>query len=38
MMLGYISLALMTSYLAVPLEQIFNEGLSAMLYFALPPL
>jgi len=27
----------MMSYLPVPLERIFNEGLNAMLYFALPP-
>lgn len=35
--LGFIGLYLMMSYLTVPLEQIFNEGLNAMLYFALPP-
>jgi len=36
LMLGFISLGLMMNYLAVPLERIFNEGLSAMLAFALP--
>ncbi len=35
--LGFAGLYLMMSYLVVPLEQIFNEGLNAMLYFALPP-
>ena len=35
--LGFISLILMMNYLAVPLERLFNEGLNAMLYFALPP-
>ncbi|MDR3352629.1 MAG: flagellar biosynthetic protein FliR [Zoogloeaceae bacterium] len=35
--LGFFSLILMMGYLAVPLEQLFNEGLRAMLYFALPP-
>ncbi|MCL2020615.1 MAG: flagellar biosynthetic protein FliR [Betaproteobacteria bacterium] len=38
LMLGFVSLALMMSYLVVPLERIFNEGLSAMLAFALPPM
>lgn len=37
MALGFVSLGLMMSYLAVPLEQLFNEGINAMLYFALPP-
>ncbi|MDR2164379.1 MAG: flagellar biosynthetic protein FliR [Zoogloeaceae bacterium] len=35
--LGFIALMLMMNYLAVPLEHIFNDGLNAMLYFALPP-
>ncbi len=35
--LGFVSLILMMNYLAVPLERLFNEGLNAMLYFALPP-
>jgi flagellar biosynthetic protein FliR len=35
--LGFISLMLMMNYLTVPLERLFNEGLNAMLYFALPP-
>ncbi|MDR1647253.1 MAG: flagellar biosynthetic protein FliR [Zoogloeaceae bacterium] len=35
--LGFIGLMLMMNYLAVPLERIFNDGLNAMLYFALPP-
>jgi flagellar biosynthetic protein FliR len=35
--LGFIALMLMMNYLPVPLEQLFNEGLNAMLYFALPP-
>lgn len=35
--LGFISLFLMMSYLAVPLERLFSEGINAMLYFALPP-
>jgi flagellar biosynthetic protein FliR len=37
LMLGLVSLALIMGYLAVPLERIFNEGLTAMLAFALPP-
>jgi flagellar biosynthetic protein FliR len=35
--LGFISVSMMSHYLAVPLEQLFNDGLNAMLYFALPP-
>jgi len=35
--LGFVGLILMMRYLAVPLEQMFNEGMTAMLYFALPP-
>lgn len=35
--LGFISISMMSHYLAVPLEQLFNDGLNAMLYFALPP-
>ncbi|MDR1351047.1 MAG: flagellar biosynthetic protein FliR [Zoogloeaceae bacterium] len=35
--LGFISISVMSHYLAVPLEQMFNDGLRAMLYFALPP-
>lgn len=35
--LGFLGLALMMNYLAVPMERLFNEGLNAMLYFALPP-
>lgn len=35
--LGFVSLMLMLNYLPVPLERLFNEGLNAMLYFALPP-
>ncbi|MDR0233680.1 MAG: flagellar biosynthetic protein FliR [Zoogloeaceae bacterium] len=38
LMLGFVSLALMMGYLAVPLERLFNEGISAMLAFALPPM
>ncbi|MCL2076684.1 MAG: flagellar biosynthetic protein FliR [Betaproteobacteria bacterium] len=38
LMLGFISLALIMGYLAVPLERIFNEGLTTMLAFALPPM
>jgi flagellar biosynthetic protein FliR len=34
--LGFISLGIIMSYLPVPLERIFNEGISAMLAFALP--
>lgn len=34
--LGFIGLALMMNYIAVPLEELFNDGLHAMLYFALP--
>jgi flagellar biosynthetic protein FliR len=37
LMLGFVSISVMSHYLAVPLEQLFNEGLNAMLYFALPP-
>ncbi|MDR2364698.1 MAG: flagellar biosynthetic protein FliR [Zoogloeaceae bacterium] len=35
--LGFVSISVMSHYLAVPLEQMFNDGLRAMLYFALPP-
>jgi flagellar biosynthetic protein FliR len=35
--LGFISISVMSHYLAVPLERMFNDGLRAMLYFALPP-
>jgi flagellar biosynthetic protein FliR len=35
--LGFISISMMSHYLVVPLEQLFNDGLNAMLYFALPP-
>jgi flagellar biosynthetic protein FliR len=35
--LGFLSISLMSHYLVVPLEQLFNDGLNAMLYFALPP-
>jgi flagellar biosynthetic protein FliR len=35
--LGFVSISMMSGYLAVPLEQLFNDGLNAMLYFALPP-
>ncbi|MDR0529249.1 MAG: flagellar biosynthetic protein FliR [Zoogloeaceae bacterium] len=34
--LGFLSLAIAMSYLTVPLDKIFNEGLTAMLQFALP--
>ena len=34
--LGFVGIILMLGYIAIPLEQLFNEGLHAMLYFALP--
>jgi flagellar biosynthesis protein FliR len=35
--LGFVATGLMFSYLAVPLQQLFEEGLNAILNFALPP-
>jgi len=37
LMLGFVCIAIMMGHLPVPLERIFNEGLTAMLAFALPP-
>ncbi|MDR1849794.1 MAG: flagellar biosynthetic protein FliR [Zoogloeaceae bacterium] len=38
LMLGFVCLAIMMGHLPAPLERIFNEGLTAMLAFALPPM